>query len=40
MIKGDISHSIPNPHQSDIGKNLLAVILREARISRQEWERL
>ena len=40
MIRGDVSLPIPNPHQGDIAKNLLAVILRQAGISRQEWERL
>ena len=40
MIRGDVSVPIPNPHAGDIGKNLLAVILREAGISRQEWEKL
>jgi hypothetical protein len=40
MIRGDVSVSIPNPHRSDIGKNLLAIILRETGISRQEWEKL
>lgn len=32
--------SIPNPHKGDIGHGLLNIILREARISRDEWERL
>jgi len=40
MIRGDVSVPIPNPHRGDLGKNLLAIILREARISREEWERL
>jgi predicted RNA binding protein YcfA (HicA-like mRNA interferase family) len=40
MSKGDITLRIPNPHQSDIGKELLARILRQAGISRDEWERL
>jgi hypothetical protein len=40
MIRGDVSVPIPNPHRGDIGKNLLAVILREAGISRDTWERL
>ena len=31
---------IPNPHQSDIGKSLLTRILREAGISREQWENL
>jgi len=32
--------AIPNPHSREIGKALLAEILREANISRQEWEKL
>lgn len=40
MIKGDISLRIPNPHQSDIGKELLARILRHAEIDRDDWEKL
>ena len=31
---------IPNPHQGDIGKELLIRILRQAGISRDEWESL
>jgi hypothetical protein len=40
MIKDDITLRLPNPHQSDIGKELLARILRQARIDRDEWEKL
>ncbi len=29
---------IPNPHQGDISKGLLMRILREAEVSRDEWE--
>ena len=32
--------AIPNPHRRDIGRELLARILRQAEISREEWERL
>ncbi len=38
MQKGQRRVRIPNPHQSDIGKNLLARILQQAGISRDEWE--
>ena len=31
---------IPNPHRGDIGSALLANILRQAGISRDEWENL
>jgi len=39
MKKGDITLTIPNPHKGDISKGLLAQILKEAGISREEWER-
>ena len=29
---------LPNPHQSDISKGLLAEILKQAGVSREEWE--
>jgi predicted RNA binding protein YcfA (HicA-like mRNA interferase family) len=38
MIKGDLSIRIPNPHGSDIRIGLLKEILRQAGISRAEWE--
>ncbi len=40
MRKGDITLRIPNPHQGDIGKELLARILRQAGIDREQWEQL
>jgi predicted RNA binding protein YcfA (HicA-like mRNA interferase family) len=40
MKKGNITLTIPNPHKGDISKGLLARILREAGISREDWERL
>lgn len=40
MMKGDLSIRIPNPHEGDIGRELLTRILRQAGISREEWERL
>ncbi|MDH3671040.1 MAG: type II toxin-antitoxin system HicA family toxin [Gammaproteobacteria bacterium] len=40
MIKGDITLRIPNPHQGDIGKELLARILRQAGIDKNEWQSL
>jgi hypothetical protein len=39
MIKGEIQLTIPNPHGGVIGVNLLKVILKEARIPREEWLR-
>jgi predicted RNA binding protein YcfA (HicA-like mRNA interferase family) len=40
MIKGEVRLRIPNPHQTDIGKELLSRILRQARIGRDTWEKL
>ena len=40
MVRGDITIWIPNPHQGDIGRELLARILRQAHINRDEWEKL
>ncbi|MCX5970582.1 MAG: type II toxin-antitoxin system HicA family toxin [Coprothermobacterota bacterium] len=39
MIRGEIVITIPNPHRSDIGLDLLKRILRRAGISREEWLR-
>ncbi len=38
MVKGDTTIRVPNPHQAHIGKDLLARILRQAGITREEWE--
>ncbi len=38
MTKGALKLRIPNPHQGDIGRDLVARILREAGISRDDWE--
>ena len=40
MVKGILKLRIPNPHEGDIAADLLARILRQAGISRTEWERL
>ncbi len=40
LIKGELRLILPNPHQSEIGKDLLVRLLRQARISREEWEKL
>ena len=40
MEKGQIRVRIPNPHRADIGRTLLAQILRQAEISREVWESL
>lgn len=38
MVRGTLRLFIPNPHIGDIGRELLARILRQAGISREEWE--
>ena len=40
MVKGLVRLRIPNPHQRDIGRELLSRILRQARISKDTWEKL
>ena len=40
LVKGELRLILPNPHQSEISKDLLARILRQANISRSEWEKL
>jgi predicted RNA binding protein YcfA (HicA-like mRNA interferase family) len=40
MVRGDITVRIPNPHAGDIGRELLARVLRQAGISSDEWESL
>ena len=40
MVKGDLRIRIPNPHKKDIGKNLLKLILKEAEISKETWEKI
>ena len=40
MIKGDLTITIPNPHKDEIGKELLLRILRQAKISKEEWEEI
>ena len=38
MVRGELVVTIPNPHRGDIGVGLLAVILRQAGVTRPEWE--
>lgn len=39
MQRRSLVLTIPNPHRGDIGPELLSRILRQAGISRREWER-
>jgi hypothetical protein len=38
MVRGSIVLTIPNPHRGDIGIQLLKIILKQAGVSRAEWE--
>ncbi|HEV8289523.1 MAG TPA: type II toxin-antitoxin system HicA family toxin [Candidatus Norongarragalinales archaeon] len=38
MVKKDLVLTIPNPHSSEISTDLLVKILRQAGISREEWQ--
>jgi predicted RNA binding protein YcfA (HicA-like mRNA interferase family) len=38
MIRGDLVLTIPNPHGTDIGLDLLARILKQAGVTRREWQ--
>ncbi len=38
MRRGNVAVTIPNPHRGDIGIGLLARVLRQAGVSREEWE--
>lgn len=40
MLKNDITVRIPNPHSGDIGRELLIRILKQADMSKEEWEML
>lgn len=39
MIKGNTTVTIPNPHRGGISVDLLIRILRQAGISRHDWEK-
>lgn len=38
MVRDDLVLTVPNPHRGDIGVTLLALVLRQAGITRKEWE--
>lgn len=40
LVRDDVTLTIPNSHKGDIGRELLARILRQAGISREEWEQI
>lgn len=40
MQKGTLRLRVPNPHQGEISKELLSRLLKQANVSREEWESL
>ena len=40
MTRGEVVLTVPNPHRGDIGIGLLSRVLRQAGVSRAEWERI
>ena len=40
MVRGEVRLVLPNPHEGEISRDLLARILRQAGITREEWEEL
>lgn len=40
MVKDKLTLTIPNPHKSEIGKELLIRILKQAKIEINEWQKL
>jgi predicted RNA binding protein YcfA (HicA-like mRNA interferase family) len=40
LVKGELRLVLPNPHQSEISKDLLSRILKQASISRKDWEKI
>ena len=37
MVEGEQTLTIPNPHRREIGVDLLAEILQQAGVSREDW---
>jgi hypothetical protein len=40
MVKRDLTITIPNPYGGEIGRELPARVLRQAGLTRDEWEKL
>lgn len=40
LVNAEIKLAIPNPHQDDIGRELLNRNLKQAGIERDKWEKL
>jgi len=39
MTKGNLKVRIPNPHKGDISKSLIGEIIKQAGISKDEWNK-
>ena len=39
MVRGNVTLRVPNPHQGNISTDLLSRILRQAGVSKAEWEK-
>ena len=40
LVRGELRLVLPNPHQSEISKELLSRLLKQAGISRKDWEEI
>jgi hypothetical protein len=40
LVRNEARLALPNPHQGEISKDLLARILRQAGIDKDDWEKL
>jgi hypothetical protein len=40
LVRGTHRVHIPNPHEGEISKNLLNRLLKQAGVSREDWEML
>lgn len=40
MKKDALKIRVPNPHKSDIDKNLLIRVLKQAAVEKEDWENL
>ena len=40
LVRGSVRLILPNPHSSEIGSSLLARILQQAGVTRDDWDRV
>ena len=40
VVRGGATVRLPNPHESDVSTGLVVRILRQAGVTREEWEKL